>query len=288
MTTHAQKVAPITRKKRKLKQEFFLGTFEYLDNLGLKKDSIKGGNYWLYYIDETPFFYVRNWSVYIDFRLRELRDLLSQIKGVLPNPKGSSLNHKFEHFKHYRNVVSKKTGEARDEYEGWGFCYIDKAAFEAFVNICTVFQKSGLLAAEEAVVAYELKAAPKTGKATVSESRVGQQKFKQDLLKYWKTCAVTDCSLISVLKASHIKSWTESTPVEKLDPFNGLLLSPNLDCLFDSGLISFDKDGVIMISSMLKASDSTSLGVSGVMTLRKKNGAHEKYLEYHRNSTFKK
>ena len=105
MTTHAQKVAPITRKKRKLKQEFFLGTFEYLDNLGLKKDSIKGGNYWLYYIDETPFFYVRNWSVYIDFRLRELRDLLSQIKGVLPNPKGSSLNHKFEHFKHYRNVV---------------------------------------------------------------------------------------------------------------------------------------------------------------------------------------
>ena len=200
----------------------------------------------------------------------------------------STSNHKFEHFKHYRNVVSKKTGEARDEYEGWGFCYIDKAAFEAFVNICTVFQKSGLLAAEEAVVAYELKAAPKTGKATVSESRVGQQKFKQDLLKYWKTCAVTDCSLISVLKASHIKSWTESTPVEKLDPFNGLLLSPNLDCLFDSGLISFDKDGVIMISSMLKASDSTSLGVSGVMTLRKKNGAHEKYLEYHRNSTFKK
>lgn len=286
MPTHVQKIAPIARKKRQVKS--FLGIFDYLDSLGLKKEAIKGGNYWLYYIDDTPFFYIRSYTVHIDFRLRELRDLLSQIKGVVPNAKGSSINHKFEHFQHHRNVVNKKTGEERREYEGWAFRFVDEAAFEAFVNICTVFRQNGLLAAEEAVITYELKPAPRTGKATVSESRVGQQKFKQDLLKYWKTCSVTDCSLNSVLKASHIKAWTASTPLEKLDPFNGLLLSPNLDCLFDSGLISFDKDGVIMISSMLKASDLTSLGVSSLMKLRKKNGAHEKYLEYHRNSKFKK
>jgi HNH endonuclease len=217
-----------------------------------------------------------------------LRDLLSQIKGVFPNAKGSSLNHKFEYFQHHRNVVNKKTGDERGEYAGWGFCCLDKAAFEAFVNVCTAFQKSGLLAAEEAVLAYELKPAPRTAKLTVLESRVGQQQFKKDLLKYWKTCAVTDCSLISVLKASHIKAWTESTPVERLDPFNGLLLSPNLDCLFDSGLVSFDKDGAIMISSKLDGSDTASLGVNSFMKLRKKNGAHEKYLEHHRKSTFKK
>lgn len=144
------------------------------------------------------------------------------------------------------------------------------------------------MSAEKAVVAYELKPAPTTGKATVLETRVGQQQFKKGLLKYWKTCAVTDCSVISVLKASHIKAWTASTSIEKLDPFNGLLLSPNLDCLFDSGLVSFDKDGVIMISSKLNESDTASLGINSLMKLRRKNGAHEKYLEHHRKSTFKK
>lgn len=128
MTTDTQQIVPIARKKRKVKPVFFLGTFEYLDSLGLKKDAIRGGNYWLYCIDETPFFYIRSWTVYIDFRLRELRDLLSQIKGVLPNPKGSSINHKFEHFQHHRNVINKKTGEERREYQGWGFSFLDKIA----------------------------------------------------------------------------------------------------------------------------------------------------------------
>ena len=53
-------------------------------------------------------------------------------------------------------------------------------------------------------------------------------------------------------------------------------------------VVSFDKDGVIMISSKLDESDTASLGVNSLMKLRKKNGAHEKYLEHHRKSTFKK
>jgi hypothetical protein len=55
MTAHTKKLAPIAGTKKKLKSDFFLATFEYLDSLGLKKDEVKGGNYRLYYIGDTPF-----------------------------------------------------------------------------------------------------------------------------------------------------------------------------------------------------------------------------------------
>ena len=58
------------------------------------------------------------------------------------------------------------------------------------------------------------------------------------------------------LIASHIKPWACSESGEKLDIDNGLLLCPNHDALFDSGYISFDENGVIMISEHLKRDDA--------------------------------
>ena len=43
--------------------------------------------------------------------------------------------------------------------------------------------------------------------------------------------------------------------IECRDPFNGLLLIPNLDALFDGGLISFAESGEIMSSSLLSEDD---------------------------------
>ena len=44
--------------------------------------------------------------------------------------------------------------------------------------------------------------------------------------------------------------WSESAE-HRLNPGNGLLLSPNLDALFDKYLISFEEDGNILISNKI-------------------------------------
>jgi predicted restriction endonuclease len=98
---------------------------------------------------------------------------------------------------------------------------------------------------------------------------------------------VTGCTVSSILKASHIKAWAISSPIERLDPFNGLLLSPNLDALFDSGLITFEDDGSLVISPRISEEDKTSLGLTEKMKLRKVNGAHKAYLLHHRENNFR-
>ena len=79
-----------------------------------------------------------------------------------------------------------------------------------------------------------------TEKDAIVKTRIGQDKFREDLVNRWQCCAVTSCRAISVLRASHIKPWHLCTNDERLDVDNGLLLTPNLDALFDTGLVSFD------------------------------------------------
>ncbi len=72
-------------------------------------------------------------------------------------------------------------------------------------------------------------------------------------MSYWKGCAVTGADCIPLLKASHIKPWCESNNKERLDVFNGLLLSPNIDAAFDTGYITFDLHGKIVLSNAIAA-----------------------------------
>src|SRR5690606_5811487 len=53
------------------------------------------------------------------------------------------------------------------------------------------------------------------------DARIGQGGFRRDLMAYWEgCCALTGCSVVEVLVASHIKPWAGSTNKERLDPFN--------------------------------------------------------------------
>ncbi|MEA2088904.1 MAG: HNH endonuclease [Patescibacteria group bacterium] len=54
------------------------------------------------------------------------------------------------------------------------------------------------------------------------------------------------------LVASHIKPFIKSKDDEAYDPNNGLLLSRNMDMLFDQGYISFKNNGQIIFSRQLK------------------------------------
>lgn len=114
--------------------------------------------------------------------------------------------------------------------------------------------------------------------------RVGQQKFRDAMLNYWGgACAVTGVALPEVLRASHAKPWADcALDAERLDVFNGFLLSANLDALFDRFLISFDDAGRLLISPRLAAADLQRLGVAPEMTLRWLAAEHRPYLEFHR------
>ena len=66
---------------------------------------------------------------------------------------------------------------------------------------------------------------------------------------------------------------------------NGLLLCPNHDKLFDSGLISFDSNGNIIISSQLDNHNQLFLNIRNSYKINITNDNAE-YFKYHRNNIF--
>ena len=123
-----------------------------------------------------------------------------------------------------------------------------------------------------------------TEKESLIKSRIGQGAFRKQLLDMWGKCAVTGCEVKELLVASHIMPWSVSES-DRLNPCNGFLLVAHLDKAFDSGLISFDQAGLIMISSKFK--DYERIGIDSRMSIKLKP-EHEKFLEYHRVNVYKK
>ena len=92
--------------------------------------------------------------------------------------------------------------------------------------------------------------------------RVGQDAFREAVLKLWNgRCAITGCTSLAVLRASHILRWHAGTTDQRNDAHNGILLAAHFDSLFEAGLISFRDDGRILISPKLSAADRSALGV---------------------------
>lgn len=114
--------------------------------------------------------------------------------------------------------------------------------------------------------------------------RVGQQTLRLAMLHYWgNACAVTGITHTAVLRASHAKPWAECmSDAERLDVFNGFLLSANLDAMFDRFLISFDAAGALLVSPRISVSDRAALGLDQPMQLRWLAGEHRPYLNFHR------
>lgn len=116
-------------------------------------------------------------------------------------------------------------------------------------------------------------------------ARRGQGIFRSGLIDYWNGCAVTGYPDTRLLVASHIKPWSQSDNRERLDSFNGLLLSPNLDKAFDRKLISFDENGEIIISRKLQIPEK--LGIRSNMRIERLTDTHHTYLAIHRQAVLK-
>lgn len=120
-----------------------------------------------------------------------------------------------------------------------------------------------------------------TDREQVVLARLGQGKFRKNLINYWKMCPITKIDFVPVLKASHIKPWANSSNMERVDPYNGILLSPNMDSLFDKGFMSFNDDGSVIVSPQLGVNGMKALG-GDVKVKLSFNAKHLSYLSFHR------
>jgi predicted restriction endonuclease len=125
-------------------------------------------------------------------------------------------------------------------------------------------------------------AAGPTDREALVKQRVVQGRFRFSLLQTWHgACSATGASDASMLVASHIKPWRLCLDGERLDPYNGLLLSPNLDQAFDKGYISFADDGSLLIQSGREES-LRAFGIHAGIHLRQLHDRHRPYLAQHR------
>ena len=101
-------------------------------------------------------------------------------------------------------------------------------------------------------------------------------------------CPITEVTDERILIASHIKPWAKSSDKEKVDPFNGIIFTPTYDKMFDQGFISFENDGLILISPYISPLNRKKLNLAPGRKYDIKANGREKYLDYHRTNIFKK
>jgi len=126
-------------------------------------------------------------------------------------------------------------------------------------------------------------------KKEIARARDGQGKYREQLLIQCHYCPISMISDERLLIASHIKPWAASTDKEKTDPYNGYMLSPMYDKLFDRGFMTFTSDRHLVLSDFLSPFTWKQIGL--------KNGAfisalpmddkRIEYLDFHHKSVFK-
>lgn len=141
----------------------------------------------------------------------------------------------------------------------------------------------------EDVLIISRKKIDSTTKAALVNARVGQGKFRLEVLELWgNCCAVTGSATSDAIRASHIKPWKCSTNEERLDSKNGLPLVASLDALFDAGLISFASSGTLIVSSVMPKSERQIFGLNSQSLTKTPPQKTVKYLAYHRDRVFRK
>jgi hypothetical protein len=113
--------------------------------------------------------------------------------------------------------------------------------------------------------------------------RIGQDVFRDALMDYWGgRCPMTGVTDPALLRASHIVPWSDCSDEQRLDVHNGLLLSALWDAAFDKGLVSFNDDGTVRVSSVLSEAARAALDVANALPLAGLRDAHRANLALHR------
>lgn len=150
--------------------------------------------------------------------------------------------------------------------------------YEEKINLDLKQEAEDILALTKTMTGYD--------KETVAKIRINQGYFRSLMIaKYDGKCCICRLDNKDLLVASHIKPWSKSTKSEKVSEFNGLLLCPNHDRLFDRGYISFGEDGEIKISSSLLKRDYKLLNINDNIKI-KLSKEQKDFMKYHRENIF--
>ncbi len=127
-----------------------------------------------------------------------------------------------------------------------------------------------------------------TEREAIIKARIGQGLFKERVSSIESRCRITLVENIVHLVASHCKPWRDSSNDERLDGENGLLLTPNIDHLFDRGFISFEDNGNLIISPVAHRISLRRMGIrtEGATNVGQFSTGQKKFLDFHRNSVF--
>lgn len=130
---------------------------------------------------------------------------------------------------------------------------------------------------------------PETTRIAIVKARVGQGIFRDEVAKVEKYCRLTGVEDRDHLIASHIKPWRDSSNEERLHGFNGLMLTPTADHLFDKGFISFSDSGRLIYASRVNRDALSKMKVPEEgFDAGQFNPKQLDFLSYHRDFIFKK
>lgn len=121
----------------------------------------------------------------------------------------------------------------------------------------------------------------------LATARMGSGKFGEDVRALWDgACAATGTTGRALVQVVPIKPWVLANDEERLDPQNGLPLTPTWLVAFSSGLIAFADDGTVMLGRDLEAEDARKAGIDPGFRLALKGERQAAYLTAHRAAMF--
>lgn len=122
-----------------------------------------------------------------------------------------------------------------------------------------------------------------TQKEQLVLSRRGQGLFRTRVKSIEPHCRITRVSEKAHLRTSHIKPWKSASDDERLDRYNGLLLAPHADHLFDRGYLSFKENGQIIVSKRLDPDVLATWNIDPTMNVGRFHEKQAAYLAYHQD-----
>lgn len=123
-------------------------------------------------------------------------------------------------------------------------------------------------------------------KSDLLKARFGAGVYRLNVEKNEHSCRVSGVLDRRHLWARHIKPWCECDDIEKLDGFNGLMMSPHIAHLFERGYISFSNQGDLLVSQDLNPVVLDNWHVELPMNVGEFQQEQCVYLDWHRREVF--
>lgn len=214
-----------------------------------------------------------------------------------------------DHIDHIRPLLPGKYSPLQDSGDGLQSVYLAEVPADLATLLLKLLQEAGndihlaalppieashrdqVITEVEDVLESSIENLPDIGateKDQIIKARRGQGRFRENVQGFEKGCRISGVTHAQFLIASHIKPWRVATNQERVDGENGLLLSPNIDFLFDRGFISFGDDGTLLISPVADKSCLRRLGIpiDGSINVGTFSPKQQKYLSFHRRNVF--